>query len=426
MMERSLVIELAGIFYRVTGREIESIVDLKEIEDDCWFITDFGESVSRTATVESAPKYVEVMVRKSLQEAGEFDEPVSVVTHWKKKKGPRATDIFYTALPTRRYYQYLEDARSREASMLIFPLYAVLFGVLKKAAAKGPCAVVFQHGRFADMVIGTPKRTYYSNRCVAFDEGPEQIESLWHTVREDIRNTESDHRIQVKRVLPITWVDTVSEDRLPGDLPWDLEALEGEAVRFEGRPSSVSFLGAVRTLRSGMSVSGRAEKTAFLGKKALPFVNGAALLAALVLLGAGFWAETRSERIRAQLRSARTRLAGIGVPAAVPTVEYEGIYRFIRELDDYAKAPSFGEILDDLDRFHPDGMAVELLEASYGKGRVEVKLYARIQAPFLNAYKGYQRLCRGLRRMGYQVETEEFDTTINRSRFLLRLEKGIK
>ena len=29
------------------------------------------------------------MVRRNLQETGEFDEPVTVITHWKKKKGNR-------------------------------------------------------------------------------------------------------------------------------------------------------------------------------------------------------------------------------------------------------------------------------------------------------------------------------------------------
>ena len=45
----------------------------------------------------------------------------------------------------------------------------------KRMRSAEPVAVVFQHNRFADLVIGTSKKVYYANRCVAFDTSDEQI-----------------------------------------------------------------------------------------------------------------------------------------------------------------------------------------------------------------------------------------------------------
>ena len=186
-MSTQYVVELDNTFYNCSGDRLEKVEDLRDIKGDRWFISDLPGAVSRTMTVESPVKYVEVMVRKHLQEAGEFDEPIKIITHWKKKKGGNTTDIFFTALPSRLYYQYHDQAKDRQDNLLLFPLYSILYGVLKRMRHSNPVAVVFQHGRFADLIIGRRKRVFYANRCMTLDHSGEQISSLWEMVRSDIQ-----------------------------------------------------------------------------------------------------------------------------------------------------------------------------------------------------------------------------------------------
>ena len=188
---RQYVIELDGVIYHLKGSRLKQIANLKESKGESRFITEMQGTISRTMTVEAPAKYAEFVVRKRLQESGDFDEPVKVLTHWKKKKGKNTTDIFFTALTASHYHAYLEKIRGNEDGILMLPLYAFLYNVLKGIRTEDPVAVVFQHGRFADLIIGDKKQMYYSNRCVAFDMSDEQTAVLWDAIRTDIQTVQT-------------------------------------------------------------------------------------------------------------------------------------------------------------------------------------------------------------------------------------------
>ena len=96
------VIELGGILYRFTENSLEQIPDLSVIKTDFLFISDMQDSVSNIVAVEAPIKYASVIVRKHVQDMGEFDSPVTIVTHWKKKINKNLTEIFIL-LFLRRY-----------------------------------------------------------------------------------------------------------------------------------------------------------------------------------------------------------------------------------------------------------------------------------------------------------------------------------
>ena len=112
-------IELDGITYLCSGAGIEYIDDLKDIEGDKWLVSDLHGSISRTMTIEAPAKYTEVMLRKKLQESGEYDEPISVLTHWRHKKERNTTDVFFTTVPTRIYDRYLQQIKEDKDNLLL-------------------------------------------------------------------------------------------------------------------------------------------------------------------------------------------------------------------------------------------------------------------------------------------------------------------
>ncbi|MBU2452094.1 MAG: hypothetical protein KJ668_02135, partial [Proteobacteria bacterium] len=83
-MDKNHVIELDDVTYRLSGQTLETHKDFQSVRGCKFLVSDFDKSISRVMHVEADIKYAEAIVVRSLQDEGEFDEPVSIITHWKK------------------------------------------------------------------------------------------------------------------------------------------------------------------------------------------------------------------------------------------------------------------------------------------------------------------------------------------------------
>jgi hypothetical protein len=421
-------IELDGVTYSFSGNRLEQVVDLQDIREDVCFVTDMQEAVSQTMTVEAQVKYAEFIVRKRLQESGDFDEPVSVITHWKKKKGKNTTDIFFTALPTRLHSSYLDQIREKEDSILLFPLYSVLWGFLKRIKKKKPAAVIFQHNRFADIIIGTTKQVYYANRFVAFDMEDEQISSLWETIRANIATFESENRIKVTQFFLLTWIDSGMAPKWPEDSDSELFSFEEEAIVFNGKKHHVSFLKAIETQPGTGEVSPLKEKTFYYARKTAPYINVIILLAVLLLGGGYFWYHQKTNLLQAEITQLEKRIDGIQInlPLDDSGESYKDTLAFIKQLAYCKKAPSYKGVVNDISDAVFSDVKLEVLKIDYSSDDVQIEIFGRINTPFDVAYPGYQSFLNILKKRGYTVRESRFDTQIMASQFLVKLVKKVK
>ncbi len=420
---KQFVIELDGAIYRCSGSTIEQIADIDDIDGDIRFISDCQGAISRTQTTEAPCKYAEVMIRKQLQEAGEFDEPISVITHWKKKKAANATDIFFSALPARLYYQYLDRTKTREDCTIFLPLYAVILSALRNQRDSAPVAVAFQHDRFADLVIGTRKRIYYANRCVAYDATREQMASLWQTVASDIEESEKENHITIGKLLIITWLDSQVDPELPPGLTEKMVSMEEESVFFDGRERQISFLKACEEAPVSFSISGSPEKMALYSRKFLPFLNGVALLLCLLFFAGQMWSTRNVTGLRKAMEDNQKQIMqmrNLQLPALVP---YEEQLDFVKALAEYQELPSFKRLLNDIAMGIPKKTFIDVLKADYQKGALGVEVLARMELPFDKAHRGYQEFAKMITKMGYSTEKSDFQTTIHESHFVSTFKK---
>ncbi|RPJ80108.1 MAG: hypothetical protein EHJ94_07135, partial [Deltaproteobacteria bacterium] len=275
------IIELDGICYRLNNKTLEQIPNLSNITDDCFLISDLGLSSSRTMIVDSDIRYSELMVRKKLMESGEYDEPVTVITHWKKTKGRNSTFIFFTSLPTRILSQYQNNLASQDNCVLLFPLYSVLYSVIQKNQSKKPVAVLFQHNRFGDLLIGSNREVFYANRCVSFDSSDEQIKTLWETIERDIKTAEADNGIKIEKLILVNWLDSSKRPMPDENILFEYSSLPKEVIHFCNKPLELSFFNAVRMESICNSISKPMDKTAYLTKRITPLAN---ILCILLLL----------------------------------------------------------------------------------------------------------------------------------------------
>lgn len=166
-----------------------------------------GKPAELQVTVKGPVRYAEMLVRKKLQESGEFEEPVHILTHWKGRQGKSATEIFFTALPCRLAGYYFDELRQLPDCVLLFPMYAVLWNMLQRMRSKAPVAVILRHHRFADVLVGTSRRVLFASRNVAFDTDQPQVQALWNTIQSDIEAVEQTHRVQVVKILYLNWLE---------------------------------------------------------------------------------------------------------------------------------------------------------------------------------------------------------------------------
>jgi hypothetical protein len=426
--KRQFAIELDGVLYHLSGSMLKQIDDLNKIKGEFRFVSDMQEVVSRTMTVEAPAKYAEFVVRKRLQESGDFDEPVTVLTHWKKKREKNTCDIFFTALPTRRYHAYLDKVRGNEDGVMAVPLYTFLYNILKQIRTEDPVAVVFQHGRFADLIIGNKKQVYYSNRCVAFDMSSEQIAVLWDAVRTDIQTAQTENGMKINKVFQLNWIDS-------GDCPdwaekeeYESYHLEEEGISFNNETYHNSFSKAIKSRSGNHGISPVIEKICFFTQKWAMSLNILLFIFLLAVLGGYLICQKKADMLEKELKQLDQQIAGFQTESSLVTIpmkKYKETAGFIKDLAYCKNSPSYLSVVSDVTNGLSPDMETEIFKIDYSPSTMTLEIFGRITSTFDFAHKGYQQFVSFMKSKGYAVVENRFDTDIDNSQFLVRFTKRI-
>lgn len=418
-------VELDGtLFFQDKGR-LSALPSLTQLKGDCKVMTDFQDAIARTMTVEADTRYVELMISRKLQETGEFDEPVTVITHWKKKRGKNTSDIFFTALPAKRYLQYMELVSEYRNHMVLIPLQSILLSILKKYGKTQPIAAIFQHGRFADVLIGTHRKIWYANRVVAFDESKEQIDALWETVRGDIDTAGDDHHHKVGKAYVVTWIDS-------GALPeWsqaddpEVIGLDEEKMVMDDEELGASLPTVLHQASSSHAVASIKDKLLFKSRCIIPALNILLLAGALLMGSFGLWHQFQSNALQNEIQTSLRQAKAVRakVPNHIQPVDYEKTLNFVQRLWSCTKLPTYRQILADVGQGIDGVLQVENIKAEYSDNKVDIKAFGSAQAPFETSYKAYQELRDRILQRGYRLVDDRFDTRINASHFVLQFAK---
>lgn len=421
------IIEMDGAVWSVSGNQVQAVDRFESVPGDKRLMIDFPSGLSRVMTVEAPFKYAETMVVRKLQEEGEFDESVTILTHWKKKRGPKNTQVFFTAVSTDTYIRFTDRIQEHGHTVVFFPLYQVLYHFLTKAAGKSPAAVVFHHDRFADIIIGSSRKVLLASRCTAFDTTPDQIESLWDMVMTDISAAENDHDLTIDRIFLLNWMDTALT--LPESSTPDRFLTVNQApVFYQGNPCSATFLKAAGMLpvhRGTVSKSGlllyALRKGAFLAVFLF-------FIACLGITGLYWKVDHAADLIGRQIAQTEDRISQLRKTVSIQpaNIRFDPTFAFVTELSTIRNTPSFKQILSDIQAGLFQPAVLKNVAVSYTGREVKIELYGSVNSGFDNAYKGYQSFVRHLEETGYQIEKSDFNTRINLSEFKLVFLRSIR
>lgn len=417
---KNSVIELGGILYRFTENSLEQIPDLSDIKSDFLYISDMQDSVSKIITVEAPLKYASVIVRKHVQDIGEFDSPVTIVTHWQKKINKNLTEIFYTAVPTTVYNSYFEQISNHKHNVLFFPLYGTLLKTLRSINPSEPTAVVLQHSRFAEILIGTKKRLHHSNSCVAFDNSPEQITALWETVSNEIKAAEFKNKIKVTKVLLINWLDNTPDFNWPDDMK--VTHLDSKNVQFHGEEKSIGFLSVPQLLSETESISPVTDRLSYIASSKNTLFNTALFFLIIATLVFSYFKHSETQKINNRISTLEKNLKSINIQ--LPTdFSYEksmSTFSFVKMLNSCRDSESFKDIMNEIAGKFSSDTILESLTIKYLDQNIEFSIIGKIASPFNIAHKRYQNLIFTLKNNGYTITENSFNTQIKNSQFSIK------
>ncbi|NNG02431.1 MAG: hypothetical protein HKM93_23860, partial [Desulfobacteraceae bacterium] len=333
-----------------------------------------------------------------------------------------------TAVPSKTALYYDNQLQSAEENVLIFPIYSALLGVIRKLRPKEPVAVVLQHSRYAELVVGDAGQVYFADRCTAFDTSPEQIRSLWEAVRADIETAETEYSIRVSQIHLVDWIDSGSPPEWTDNDTREWIQLEKEAVISGRETYETSFFNMVRMLSSASSTSPASDKFMYYAKRLAPFFNLLMLAAAIGMALGIFWYKQQTNLVHAQILDYRQKISRIEMPRLVDgsRQDYEKTLGFVQDLALYQRLPSYRQMINEVAAASFPGLELDVFKAEFSGDTITLEVYGMAKAPFDAAHSGYQRFLVMMKSNGYSIETDHFDTAINESTLLVKLVKKVK
>ncbi len=413
------VFDIDGMNYRIVDNRLEEIPDLAEIKEAFLYISDMQGSVSGVMTVEAPVKYAPMIVRKHVQESGEFDTPVIIVPHWRKKLEGNLTEVFYTAVPAAVYKSYVDQTQNHNKNVLLIPIYKALLIALKQLKSDKPSIVVFQHNRFADTIIGTRNKILSANRCVAFDNSPEQLETLWNLVNNEITAAEVHNKTVVSTILLYSWTRDIIDVNWPDDK--HVVKAQSRTVLFNDTEIESSLLTLPDRLSTWDSISPVLDKAAYVASTKTALFNTVILLLIITACSLTYLRSTQTGKLNEEISHIENKIRAINheAPSRFSYEQFSSVFTFLKTLHTCKKTLSYKQVINDMSESFSSDIILQDFSVSYADNGVEIKMISRINAPFETANMHYQSILSTLRAGNYDITASSFDTQINTSGFFL-------
>ncbi len=431
-MGKGFLIELDHELFLFNDKHLERISDFSQAQGCRFLVSSLEKSITRVMNVSSEIKYAEVMVARKLQDEGEFDESVSVITHWKKRRGKNSTDIFFTALPSRTYYSYLETIRHHDSLLLLVPFFSILSYLIETSKENAPIAVVLRHGRYADLVIGNSNRFFYAIRCMAFDHTEEQIQTLWNAVGREIALASRENSITVEKIITLNWMDAGEPIPILTDMELGLGltleltqfTFDSEPIEFENKCYPMSLPVALTAYPWSAAISQGYGKLAYAADRAAGWIIGVFTLLVFALAGVGLFYNVHNADIQKRISPIEARISQLSATGGAKFPEmpqYQPILTFTDTLFHHRNMPALKDLINDLSTGIFARATIEELKIEYESRQIQIRMAGVILESFQTAHNVYQGLLNHLTLGGYKIKNNRFKTQIDSSSFRLDL-----
>lgn len=459
-------------FSRKGALPLESVAQVK---GDKWFVTDFGAGAPGLATVEAPVAYAEMVLLRKLRERGEAGENARVLAHWKQVRGTNSCELLYTLVEGDAIRHYEDMAREDEYHHLLFASNALLYAILKNHWQDKTVAVLFEHDRHVDCLVGRSGKVLAADRYTSYSTDSKQ--NLVDQLTEELQAVAKAAHSPINRIVHLLWstgrelpvatgpvatehrsgFGAATEKTAEHSLSFGsssrksgasagLEAaqaaigwvsrlaqhLEAEAVPFKPDYHALagdeylltSITAAIPHLRPRNSSSPTLAHWLYLAQRFLPRVAMGAWAVIGLLFAGAIWLQQGANALESE-KNRILAASGYEVAPLVVDPGYKEAVAFADTLDRLQSAPSFHKIMEELSSSRKGKLAFEKLRLEFdGELNASLHLAGRIGTPFEQSNQDHENFIATLNNLGFQVVQERNTTDIRTLDLTLKMKRG--
>ncbi|MBF0153568.1 MAG: OmpA family protein [Magnetococcales bacterium] len=478
----NVIINLDGKRFLLKGRSCQPLPSLDSVRGDKWVVTDFRGAPAFHMSVESPVRYAELLAHRQLQERGEANQHARILTHWKQGRTASLSELFFTVVEKEAATSYFDMALVDSDHHLVFPIHAVLFDVLvRNSSKKKNIAVLFDHDRHVDILIGHAGRVAGSQRVSTHSSSPEDKAELIETLHDELKSMASKAQVRLEGIIYLSWIltdETVSNQQAEtSDISFGTSGEDATMATFGGQFQSTLGSGT----KKGLSVS-RAEMVMNAGWvrqlaekmklkcQVLPLTRFAqegdqilitslpAVLAKLSYRRAGnttpeivryaaeqaivplmtlFWIVVgvvylahvvlaqKTRAIESQVRSEKGQSSELESVQPV-SPEASKVVDFTKHLSSLYDMPAPRAMLVELSESAPAGMQINLSKLTFdydARKTPTLTLNGSVDGGFKEAKQFYTTFMESLKKRGYVTESESLSTDVQKINFVTKLRR---
>ncbi|MEO5379022.1 MAG: hypothetical protein H7832_14770 [Magnetococcus sp. DMHC-6] len=475
-----LIVEMEEQKFLLKRRTAQELVEIKEIVGDKWLLTDFKGAQPRFMSVEAPVRYADVVVRKRMLEAGEASDNSRLITHWKRARGPGTTEIFYTLIDGNHFNPYEDNSAEDPHQHLFFSVNILLYSALRHYSVKKTIAVIFEHGRHVDFVVGRDGQVFGANRISSYSETIQSKESLSESLGAELRMLHEHIQRPIEQLVYFNWLMGVEDEKNntgitssrtspsfatfggettkhktaetgwgrsdhPELSPEKTRLLNSEWIRklagtfgaecvvqkshiFDLKENAflvTSLPELVRYLSHHQAVSNGFDRFQYQVQRILPHFI---IISFMILTGffiGGIWLQNQANALNSQI----IQLQEVN-PMEMKNIQpldpsYKNLLTFVTKMDKLKGSISLQKILTDLGQSRTKTLFLDHIIVDYDEQiQLSINLKGRIESGFEDASKDLESFLSSLRDRGFVVEKNEFSTDVSRLTFLIYLRQG--
>ncbi|MBF0340795.1 MAG: hypothetical protein HQL95_07510 [Magnetococcales bacterium] len=441
-MKKSLldewIVDMDGAACRMRKGSAEPLEELSAVKGDKWLLSDFGGAMSRFLVVDAPAQFAEIVAQRRLQETGDAQEHARILTHWKRARGKRSTELFFTVVEGERFRAYEDQAHDDPDHHLLFSIHALMFACLRAHSKNRTVAVLFEHDRHVDLLLGRSGQVLAASRVSSYANTKDAKENQAETVAQELRGLLRDHPGRLEQILHFGWLQgsddpssapdpmaTEWAHALADNLQAPLLVLPAQTFATREQRFVVSSIPAVlEHLTVGDSSSPVQDRLQYQAKRLLSRTALAAVaLVVLMLLSAGWWG-MQAGRLNDQAK----HLADPALMAALQVTPLDPAFQksitFADNLSRLQRAPTLQTLFNDLSAAIQGRIRVDQVLVEYDdRSKIQMTLKGRFQDPFPKASQDHEAFVANLKAHHFRVIKSDLSTDVNELQFTLKLER---
>lgn len=459
-----LIIEMEHDLFLIdeTKQTAKPLVNFDGIEEDAWIITDLNGTPPRFQWVETPPKYAEILAQRRLQEAGELEEGAHLIAHWKQSRSQTASQIFFTAVPSKVFLTHSNRADALETHYMLFPCNAVLlaclnhFSTLKEAtqitkkgkktkALQKIFAILFEHGRHVDLLIGRSGHVLGAGRVSSFSDTPDARELLSSSVSSELRNIMESTPHTLTDIVYFNWLlsapkgEEEATTTLENHADWVItlaHQVQAKATVVTPQCYTLPEKGAIITslpnvlpyLSDSDATITPLDRLAYRTQHVMPWVLLITLLLIIALGSMTVWIHVRQAALQDEIATLQKGRDNV-LPKKIQSMDeaYKKIVTFVQDLERWQRAPSFWMLLSDLSSARVTKLFFDQVTIKFDDNFTAlVTLTGAIETSFQTANKDHEIFLAELTKRHFKVVKSNFSTDVTQLTFEIKLERPVK